>query len=108
MQSNLFLFIALLGILMSPNFLYAQKLITFPDIPGRTPSDKYICRVRQVGSDEWKSAFVIQTKCKNNPDENNPPTGPDNGYFKMLDGWSASFIAFEFSGTSVEVEISKV
>jgi hypothetical protein len=67
-----------------------------------------MCRVRQFGTEEWKSAFVIQTKCKNNPDENVPPTGPDNGYFKMLDGWSASFIAFEFSGTSVEVEIAKV
>lgn len=93
---------------MFTDLLYAQKLITFPEIPGRTPSDKYVCRVRQVGTEEWKPAFVIQTKCKNNPDENTPPTGADNGYFKMLDGWSASFIAFEFSGTSVEVEISKV
>jgi hypothetical protein len=108
MKSNLFLFFALLSLLMSSDYLNAQKLITFPDIPGRTPSDKYVCRVRQVGTEEWKSAFVIQTKCKNNPDENTPPTGADNGYFKMLDGWSASFIAFEFSGTSVEVEISKV
>ncbi len=108
MRSNLFLFIALLNLLISPDFLQAQKLITYPDIPGRTPSDKYVCRVRQVGSEEWKSAFVIQTRCKNNPDENTPPTGADNGYFKMLDGWSASYIAFEFSGASVEVEISKV
>lgn len=94
--------------LLSCEFLQAQKLVTFPDIPGRTPSDKYTCRVRQVGSEVWKSAFVIQTKCKNNPKDNSPATGPDNGYFKILDGWSASFIAFEFSGTSVEVEISKV
>jgi len=90
------------------NTLLAQTLITFPDIPGRTASDKYQCRVRQVGTNEWKDAFVIQTKCKNNPDENNPPTGADNGYFKMLDAWSASYIAFEFANTSVEVEISKV
>jgi hypothetical protein len=108
MNSNLKYLFVLLIILFFTITLHAQNLITFPDIPGRTPSDKYICRVRQVGSDEWKSAFVIQTKCKNNPDENTPPTGADNGYFKILDGWSASFIAFEFSGTSVEVEISKV
>lgn len=108
MKYFLIYFSVLLGILSYTNTLQAQKLITFPDIPGRTPSDKYVCRVRQVGTDEWKSAFVIQTKCKNNPDENTPPTGADNGYFKMLDGWSASYIAFEFSGTSLEVEISKV
>lgn len=108
MQSNLNHFLVLLSLLFFTDILQAQKLVTFPDIPGRTPSDKYMCRVRQVGSDEWKSAFVIQTKCKNNPKDNVPPTGTDNGYFKMLDGWSASFIAFEFSGTSVEVEISKV
>jgi|GEM_PF-3431671 len=95
------------GILLFANTLYAQKLVTFPDIPGRTPSDKYVCRVRQVGTEEWKPAFVIQTKCKNNP-KDNVPAGVDNGYFKMLDGWSASFVSFEFSGTSVEVEISKV
>ena len=108
MKSFLIYFSVLLSILFYPNTLQAQKLITFPDIPGRTPSDKYVCRVRQVGTDEWKDAFVIQTKCKSNPDENTPPTGADNGYFKMLDGWSASFIAFELSSTSVEVEISKV
>jgi hypothetical protein len=108
MKSNRKYLFVLLIILFFTITLHAQKLVTFPDIPGRTPSDKYMCRVRQVGSDEWKSAFVIQTKCKNNPDENTPPTGADNGYFKILDGWSASFIAFEFSGTSVEVEISKV
>ncbi len=108
MHSNLKHLFVILNILFFTNTLLAQKLITFPDIPGRTASDKYICRVRLVGSDDWKSAFVIQTKCKNNPDENNPPTGADNGYFKMLDAWSSSYIAFEFSGTSVEVEISKV
>ena len=108
MKSYLIHFFVFLSLLFFTDILDAQKLITFPDIPGRTCSDKYVCRVRQVGSNEWKSAFVIQTKCKNNPNENIPPTGSDNGYFKMLDGWSASLIAFEFSGTSVEVEISKV
>ena len=108
MRFNIPQYVALFCFAMYFNYLPAQTLIAFPDIPGRTPSDKYVCRIRQVGTEEWKSAFVVQTKCKKNPDENTPPTGSDNGYFKMLDGWSASFIAFEFSGTSVEVEISKV
>jgi len=108
MYSNLKYLVVFLSILFFANGLFAQQLVTFPDIPGRTPSDKYICRVRQVGTEEWKPAFVIQTKCKNNPKDNVPSTGVDNGYFKILDGWSASFIAFEFSGTSVEVEIGKV
>ncbi len=108
MRSIFIHFLLLLGLSVYCDILTAQKLITFPDIPGRIASDKYQCRIRILGSEEWDSAFVIQTKCKNNPDENTPPTGPDNGYFKMLDSWSASFIAFEFENTSVEVEISKV
>jgi hypothetical protein len=108
MKQIIIQFITAISLVLLSGFLQAQQLITFPDIPGRVPSDQYICRVRQVGSEEWKDAFVVQTKCKNNPGENNPPTGTDNGYFKMLDGWSASFIAFEFSDTSVEVEISRV
>jgi hypothetical protein len=46
MKSNLFHFIALLGLLIYSEFLYAQKLIAFSEIPGRTPSNKYLCRVR--------------------------------------------------------------
>lgn len=107
MFSNLKHLLILLSLVLVADILHAQKLITFPEIPGRTPSDKYVCRVRQVGTEEWKSAFVVQTTCKNNP-KDNVPAGTDNGYFKILDGWSASFISFEFSGTSVEVEIAKV
>lgn len=103
-----FLNSVLLSILFFTNTLQAQELFPFPDIPGRTPSDKYVYRVRQVGTDEWKDAFVFQTICKNNPDENNSPTDADNGYFKMFDGGSSSYIAFEFSGISLDVEISKV
>ena len=31
---------------------------------GRTPSDKSVCLVRQVGTEEWKDAFVLQTISK--------------------------------------------
>jgi len=31
-----------------------QALIAYTEIPGRDPSDKYICRIRKVGSEEWK------------------------------------------------------
>ena len=61
MRSYLIHFSVLLILLIFTDFLQAQKLITFPDIPGRTSSDKYLCRVRQVGTDEWKDAFVLQT-----------------------------------------------
>ena len=84
----------------------AQELITYPEIPGRDPSDKYVCRVRKVGSEEWKDAFVLQTKSK--PRTNNPDGSNQNGYVDILTNWTASWIAFEFSGTAVEVEISKV
>ncbi len=42
----------------------AQYLKTFPEIPGRVPSDKYVCRVRVVGANSWKDAFVLQTVSK--------------------------------------------
>ena len=80
----------------------AQELVVFSDIPSRTPSDKYTCRVRQVGSNVWNNAFVLQTISSASP---NPQV---NGYVSNLANWSASWIAFEFSGTPVEVEISKV
>lgn len=91
-------------------FVRAQQLKTFDNIPGRNPSDYFQCRVREVGSDQWHNAFVMQTKSKNpipdEKDENGNTTVSGNGYTKQLKGWTASWIAFEFSGTSVEVEIS--
>ena len=78
--------------------LPAQELITFPDIPGRDSSENYQCRVRQVGSTVWKDTSVLQTK--------NKVPGDDNGYTKILDGWTESWISFEYTGTLVEVEIS--
>lgn len=77
----------------------AQELIVYSDIPGKTPSDQYQCRVREMGSTEWQTAFVLQT--------NNKAEAPDNGYKDNLLGWTASWINFEFENTSVEVEIMK-
>jgi Secretion system C-terminal sorting domain len=94
-------FLLCLSILFFTETLSAQQLLTFPAIPDRTPSDKYTCRVRQVGSNVWQDAFVLQTISKLR-------TTPSNGYTTNLFNWTASWIAFEFSGTPVEVEISKV
>lgn len=87
------------------NTLIAQELKTFPEIPGRTPSNKYQCRVRMVGSGEWVDAFVLQTISKPEIKING---NNSNGYLNQLKAWSASWIAFEFENTPVEVEISKV
>lgn len=105
MKSNLFLFIAILSFLISPDFIKAQELITYLDIPGRAPSDKYLCRVKQVGTEEWKDAFVLQTISK--PEVKDANGANLTGYKNNLLNWTASWIAFEFSGTAVEVEISK-
>ena len=83
----------------------AQELKTFPVIPGRIPSDQYVCRVRVVGAGVWKDAFVLQTISKPEVTVNGVNT---SGYKDNLLNWTASWMAFEFSGTPVEVEISKV
>jgi hypothetical protein len=101
MKTNKIYFLGFLSVLFFTEILNAQQLITFPNIPGRTPSDKYTCRVKQVGSSVWQDAFVLQTISK-------PRTNPTNGYTTNLLNWTASWIAFEFSGTAVEVEIAKV
>jgi len=93
-------------ILFSSDLLHAQTLTTFPDIPGRTRSDKYLCRVRLLSSEEWKEAFVLQTISK--PEIKDASGANLTGYKSNLLNWTASWIAFEFSGTAVEVEISKV
>lgn len=108
MKSNQILLVVLsfFTFVLASNRLLAQQLITFPTIPDRTPSNKYSCRVRQVGSNVWQNAFVLQTISK--PRINNPDGSVQNGYTTLLTNWTASWIAFEFSGTAVEVEISKV
>lgn len=105
MKINRIQFIAVLVMGMFPLILSAQKLITYPEIPGRNPSDKYVCRVRQVGTEEWKDAFVLQTISK--PEVKDADGANGTGYKSILLNWTASWIAFEFSGTAVEVEISK-
>lgn len=82
---------------------YAQQLITYSNIPGRAPSEHYTCRVKFAGETDtaWREVFVMQTKAKDNAD--------DEAYFRILSGWTASWVAFEsdFYGDSVVVEISK-
>jgi hypothetical protein len=105
MKINRIQFVAVLIMGMFPIILPAKELITFPDIPGKTPSDKYMCRVRQVNTDEWKDAFVLQTISK--PEVKDANSANLSGYKNNLLNWTASWIAFEFLGTAVEVEISK-
>lgn len=104
MKNKFYSLIAICLFIVS-NALVAQELITYTDIPARDASEYYKCRVRQIGSSDWKDAFVLQTTCKYNPKSDG---GENNAYFPKLEGWTASWIAFEFSGTPVEVEISKV
>lgn len=104
MKLNKEFLLSALFLFLSFNVIVAQELITYSDIPGRNASDQYTCRVRQAGG-EWQNAFVLQTECKYNPKSDG---GTHNGYFEKLEGWTASWIAFEFSETEVEVEISKI
>jgi hypothetical protein len=83
----------------------AQQVKVFSDIPGRSPSDQYLCRIRQLGSNEWKDAFDLQTVSK--AEIKNSAGDNISGYKENLLNWSASWIAFEFGNASVEVEISK-
>ena len=105
MMSKLNQLLALLSLMLFADFLHAQRLLTFPDIPGRTPSDKYHCRVRKVGSTEWQNAFVLQTTSK--PEIKDASGANLTGYKNNLLNWTSSWIAFEFSGIPIEVEISK-
>ncbi|MGL4631850.1 MAG: 3-coathanger stack domain-containing protein, partial [Leadbetterella sp.] len=95
-------YLFLMSLLLFSEIMQAQELITYPTIPGRSPSDKYTCRVRKVGTTTWQDAFVLQTVSK--PNATSP--SPNNGYVSDLKNWTASWIAFEFSGGAVEVEIA--
>ena len=59
-----------------------------------------MCRVRQVGSEEWKDAFVIQTISK--PEIKDANGANLTGYKNNLLNRTAFWIAFGFSGTSVD------
>jgi hypothetical protein len=102
-SKNCYYYLTLLFLMFS-GILEAQQLKTFSTIPGRTASNKYTSRVRQIGSPTWQDEFVIQTTCKPTVLEDGTT---DSGYFGNLNGWSASYIAFEFENTSVQVEITK-
>ncbi len=94
------IFICLIVCAGSMHGVIAQQLITYGDIPGRTPSDKYVCRVRMACSPDWQNAFVGQTYSQ-------APSQSGNGYISHLKDWSASWISFEFDNTEVVVEIAK-
>lgn len=96
--------------LLTAGALNAKQLIVYSTIPGRTPSDQFTARVREVGTENWQNAFVVQSKCKPNPNQKSDIKGPeyDNGYFENLKDWSASYIAIEFEGMEVEVEVTKI
>lgn len=100
-------FLALICLIYFSDDVHSQvsKLKTFPDIPGRDSSKHYTCRVREAGSDQWKPSFVLQTMSK--PDVTKEDQQTTTKYTEALAGWTASWISFEFSGTSVVVEISK-
>lgn len=83
----------------------AQELIVFDNIPGRASSDHYQCRVKFTNEDDskWRDAFVLQTRAKEQQED------PENAYYDLVRGWTASWISFEsdFNGDNVIVEISK-
>ena len=92
-------------LLVTFNYLPAQELIVFEDIPGRETSDHYLCRVKfeSKGDSAWRDAFVLQTRAKEKSED------AENAYYDILRGFTASWIAFEsdFKGDQVVVEISK-
>ena len=59
-----------------------------------------------MGAEEWKDAFVLQTICKFEIKDANGANL--TGYKNNLLNRTTSWIAFGFSGTSMEVEISKI
>ena len=103
-QRNLKKKLFLSFILLSLN-IFSQKLITYNNIPGRTSSDHYICKVKFESEDatKWRDTFVLQTKAKEKVED------PENAYYDILRGFTASWITFEsdFKGDKVIVEISK-
>jgi hypothetical protein len=99
-------FIFFLFMSMGNAQLHSQVLKVYTNIPGRTASDKYVCKVKVLNSTTWQDAFVIQSKSFRNPSEFG--SSPDNGFFKELENWTHSYIAFESDFSSVvEVEIAK-
>ncbi|PWD99486.1 T9SS type A sorting domain-containing protein [Marinilabilia rubra] len=95
-----YFFITATYLLLPFNFANSQQLVVYDNIPGRAASDHYLCRVKFESEDEnaWRDAFVLQTEAKS-----------ENGYYSTVQGWTASWIAFEsdFNGDNVIVEISR-
>jgi len=104
MRKTLFFFLIITSV-FSFKALQGQELLVYDNIPDRSTSDHYLCRVKFESEDgtAWRDAFVLQTTAKDDGDGN---TG---NYFDILEGWTASWISFEsdFNGDNVIVEISK-
>lgn len=92
--------IAAFSLLLPLNYANSQQLVVYDNIPGRNASEHYLCRVKLASEDEnaWRDAFVLQTEAKS-----------EDGYYSTVQGWTASWIAFEsdFNGDNVIVEISR-
>lgn len=97
---RLFAYLVLIWQLLYLTEVTAQQLVVYDNIPGRAPSEHYLCRVKFENEDDnaWRQAFTLQTTCKT-----------DDGYYDILNNWSASWIAFEsdFNRDNIVVEISK-
>jgi len=98
-------FIIIVFLVLSIKTLNAQELVVYNNIPGRSPSDHYICKVKFESEDNstWRDAFVLQTRGKEAAED------PEGAYYGVIRGFTASWIAFEsdFNGDNVIVEISK-
>ncbi|MFH4967719.1 Ig-like domain-containing protein [Gaetbulibacter sp. M240] len=104
-MKNLFFLQTLIGLLLCYTTTQAQQLVTYDNIPGRSASDHYTCRVKFVNEDDtaWRDAFVLQTRGKEVAED------PEDAYYDLIRGFTASWITFEsdFNGDSVIVEIAK-
>lgn len=100
-MSKLICLFTVISLLLLLDIAYSQQLVVYEHIPGRNASEHYTCRIKlDDGGDNntWMEAFVLQTKAQD-----------EEGYFELVHGWTASWVAFEsdFKGGPVVVEISK-
>ena len=80
------------------------------NIPGRMPSNSYSAEVRDSASGAWMPGFVLQTIARNASHGGDMSGGPGGcGYFKHLNGWSASWLNVEIdAGTSVQIRVKRI
>ena len=84
--------------------LASNSLIVYGPVPGLPPSEHYAVRVRPAGTEAtWQTPFAFKTACK---DVGPNGKGVVEGYWRILSGWSHSYVNFETVGP-VEVEVAK-